>query len=103
MTFNNPSPRRDNIRRPLAQDAQIDEFLQLSAELSEIIRRIPGTTGTRVIVPQPDAIRIQAISKRRSHLQRQIAHRYTAQGAPCYCGSGKKFKRCHGVPRKTRP
>ena len=100
--FNNPGERRDNIRHALTQDSHIEEYLQLSAELSEIIRRIPGSPGLRVTVPRPDAIRIQAISKRRSHLQREIAHRYTAQGDPCYCGSGRKFKRCHGQPRKVR-
>jgi len=25
----------------------------------------------------------------------------TARNAPCPCGSGKKYKRCHGDPRRT--
>ncbi|MGH3941708.1 MAG: SEC-C metal-binding domain-containing protein [Pseudonocardiaceae bacterium] len=24
-----------------------------------------------------------------------------ARNAPCHCGSGKKYKRCHGAPTPT--
>jgi uncharacterized protein YchJ len=96
--FDNPSAtRRDNIRQAIAQDAQIEEYLQLTAELAAIIMRTPGTG--MVTVSGPDAARVQSIIKKNAHLKREIAQRYTAQGAPCYCGSGQKFKRCHGKPR----
>ena len=29
-------------------------------------------------------------------IQYQLVMKYTPQGAPCPCGSGQKFKRCHG-------
>jgi hypothetical protein len=97
--FDNPDgPCRDNIRQALAQDAQIEEYLRLAAELAAIMMRTPGTG--MVTVSGTDAARVQEIVKKNSRLKREIAQRYTAQGAPCYCGSGLKFKRCHGHPRK---
>ncbi|MBI3934861.1 MAG: SEC-C domain-containing protein [Acidobacteria bacterium] len=96
--FDNPDSRRDNIRQALAQDTQIDEYLQLAADLAEIMLRTPGTG--MVPVSGPDASRVHFIAKRTSQLKREIALKYTPQGAPCFCGSGRKFKRCHGQRRE---
>lgn len=99
--FDNPDGgRRDNIRQALAPDAQIEQYLRLAAELAEIMLRTPGTGMVKI--SSPDASRVQFIGKRSAQLKREIAMRYTSQGAPCFCGSGQKFKRCHGQLRKAR-
>jgi hypothetical protein len=98
--FDRPDARRDNIRQALAADPLIDEYLKLPAEITDIMNRTPGQGA--VSVEGADAQRLKFIVTRMSHLKRQIAQKYTSQGAPCYCGSGRKFKRCHGEPRKKR-
>jgi hypothetical protein len=91
--------RRDNIRQALAVDPLIDEYLGLSAELVAIMNRIPGTG--LVEVEGADAERVESIARQSARLRRQLAMKYTPYGAPCFCGSGQKFKRCHGQPRKA--
>jgi hypothetical protein len=86
-SFAQPDTLRDNIRHALTQDSMIDEYLRLSAELTEIMSRTPGQG--MVTVSGSDAQRVVFISKRMSHLKREIALRYTPQGAPCFCGSEK--------------
>ena len=31
-----------------------------------------------------------------------LGMKYTPQNAPCFCGSGQKFKHCHGEPQRDR-
>ncbi|MBI2816545.1 MAG: SEC-C domain-containing protein [Acidobacteria bacterium] len=101
--FDNPNETcRDNIRQALAHDAQIEEYLRLEADLAGIRMRTPGTGMVPVSGPDAARARIQTIVKRSSYLKREIAMRHTPQGAPCFCGSGQKFKRCHGTPRRIR-
>jgi hypothetical protein len=94
----NPGVRRDNIRKALAADSLVDEFLGLAAEMTAIMNHLPGTG--MVTVEGSDAERALSNAKRRSRLRQQLAMKYTTQGAPCFCGSGQKFKRCHGQLRK---
>src|SRR5665811_1080581 len=86
--------RRDHIRLALTPDALIDEYLQLSIELNQVILSTPWF-GT-LPVPEHQRARVTFIVRRICVLKRQIATKYTPQGAPCFCGSGQKFKRCHG-------
>jgi hypothetical protein len=91
--------RRDHIRLALTQGPAIDEYLQLAVELNQVILRLPGF-GT-LTVPEHQRARVTFIGKRTAALKRQLAMKYTSQGAPCFCGSGRKFKRCHGQPGGT--
>lgn len=59
----------------------------------------PGKSGP-ITLSVVDSSRMQYLLTRSSRLKREIAQRFTPQGAPCYCGSGQKFKRCHGSPVK---
>lgn len=96
--FNQPRARRDNIRQALTDDSLIHEYLKLPPEITDIMNR---TSGQGAVIPGPDAERLTFIMKEMSRLKRQIAMNYTPQGAPCFCGSGVKFKRCHGTPQRT--
>jgi hypothetical protein len=95
--FDNPRVR-DNIRQALTADPLIHEYLGLAAELVAIVSRTPGTG--EIMIEGADAERVQSIATRSSFLKRSLAMKYTSQGAPCFCGSGQEFKRCHGSPRK---
>ena len=94
--FGDPDFRRDNIRKALATDPLIDEYLGLAAELVAIMQRTPGTG--MVTVEGADAQRLQIIARRSSEVKRQIAMKYTAWDDRCFCGP-EKFKRCHGSPQ----
>jgi hypothetical protein len=96
--FDNPTFRRDNIRKALAADLLIDEFLGLASELVDIMRRTPGTG--MVTVEGADAERLEVLARRSAELKRQIAMKYTAWDARCSCGRPEKFKRCHGSPQQ---
>lgn len=100
--FGNPNgPCRDNIRQPLAEDAQIREYLQVAEDISAILMSIPGSGMVEVSDPVI-ASRLESLMKKSARLKREIAQRFTSQNAPCYCGSGQKFKRCHGEPRRRK-
>jgi hypothetical protein len=43
--FANPGNRRDNIRKALAPDSLVDEFLGLAAEMMTIMNRTPPDSG----------------------------------------------------------
>ena len=93
--FEHAAARRDNIRRPLTADAQIEEYLAIGTDLiSATILNTP--VKGRMTASGADATHIQSLARRSNQLKREIAMRYTPQGAPCFCGSGQKFKRCHG-------
>ena len=99
--FSNPDVRRDNIHHPLVSDPLVDEYLAIAAELVAITNSVPGTG--MVTIEGPTAERVQSLVQRSSRMKREIAMKYTPYGAPCFCGSGQKFKRCHGQPRQVKP
>lgn len=94
--FDQPDARRDNIRQALTDDPLIQEYLKLPPEITAIMNRTPGQGAVTVF--GADAQRLKFIASELARLKWQIAMKYTAQGASCICGSGQKFKRCHGTP-----
>ena len=68
----------------------------------------PSTTSTRRPLVRRSS-RLRAVRRRRSRARRRRRRRVVRPGAggeraqdigrndPCWCGSGKKFKRCHGA------
>ena len=97
--FENEGYRRDNVRRALSNDPLIEEMFHLASERTAILNAIPGFG--MVQIEGDDAERFQGNQERAAQIELQLGMKYTAQGAPCPCGSGVKFKRCHGEPRKT--
>jgi SEC-C motif len=55
------------------------------AQIREIYRQVIQQTQT---APSPTMSRVPPISPKPS----------PSRNGPCYCGSGKKYKRCHGRP-----
>ncbi|MGH3819566.1 MAG: SEC-C metal-binding domain-containing protein [Pseudonocardiaceae bacterium] len=43
------------------------------------------------------------VQSRGRHAGNTAAEPGPARNAPCPCGSGKKYKRCHGAPTTARP
>ena|ERR1035441_961606 len=90
--FENEGIRRDNVRMALADDPMVLEFFRLAQERNAILNGIPGI-GT-VAIEGDAAERFQRNHERATLVELQLGMKYTPQGAPCFCGSGKKFKRC---------
>ena len=98
--FQNEGNRRDNVRSALTQDPLVNEFIRLAKERNEILNAIPGVG--LITLEGVAAERFQRNQEQADLIQRQLAIRYSPQGAPCHCGSGKKFKRCHGQRRRNQ-
>ena len=98
--FKDEGIRRDNVRRALTDDPLIQEFFRLAEERTTILNGVPGI-GV-VTLEGAGAERFQRNQQRSAEIQFQLAIKYTPQGAPCPCGSGLKFKRCHGQPRRNK-
>ncbi len=92
--FDNEGVRRDNHRLALADDPQIEAFLGTARAFNREMSKIPGVG--EVSVDLETARKLQAIQSENARLLYGLLMKYTPQGASCFCGSGQKFKRCHG-------
>jgi hypothetical protein len=94
--FEHEGVLRDNIRFALADDPLIQEFFAAGARRSAVLNAIPGVNVTVNDVDEETLTRISDAEQQLVELQVALAMKYTPQNAPCFCGSGNKFKRCHG-------
>ncbi len=93
--FENEGIRRDNHRLALKNDPLIQQFFRSAQRRNEIMNSIPGVGEVKV---SPALARmVQSSEVENAHLTMALAMKYTPRNARCFCGSGEKFKRCHGV------
>lgn len=92
--FANEGVRRDNKRKALVDDPLVERFFQTARDYSAIMNSIPGVGN--VNVPLHIAQRLKQLELENTQLTLQLAMKHSPRNAPCFCGSGKKFKRCHG-------
>jgi len=79
------------------EDAAVAEASEIIARAlrrperpAEMIYTAPGETG------DVEQVRVHTTPEERA------AYGNVERNAPCPCGSGKKFKRCHGDPKNTK-
>jgi hypothetical protein len=96
--FENEGALRDNQRLALGDDPLIDQFFAAAEKRVAILNSIPGV-GEVAIDPET-AVKLEAAEAEVVRIVNGLAMKYTPQNAQCFCGSGRKFKRCHGQPRK---
>jgi hypothetical protein len=96
--FENEGILRDNIRLALSDDPLIQQFFNAAKDRLAILNAIPGIG--QVSADALTAARLSAIEREQTRLIVALGMKYTSQGAPCFCGSGQKFKRCHGESRR---
>lgn len=94
--FDNEGIRRDNQRQALARDPLIQAFFDSAKEYNTAMDRLPGFG--EIQVSGAVARHIQALQMENARLTMQLAMKYTPRNARCFCGSGRKFKQCHGNP-----
>ncbi|RFB88926.1 hypothetical protein B5K11_26200 [Rhizobium leguminosarum bv. trifolii] len=92
--FDNEGIRRDNQRHALARDPLIQAFFDSAKEYNKAMDRLLGIG--EIQVSGPVARHIQMLQMENARLTVQLAMKYTPRNARCFCGSGRKFKQCHG-------
>lgn len=97
--FDNEGNRRDNLREALVDDPLVRELFRLAGERNAIINTIPGLG--MITVEGDVAERFQQNLEQAVMVELHLGMKYTPQNAPCFCGSGRRFKRCHGLPLRA--
>ena len=92
--FQSEGFRRNDKFVGLVADPLVYEYFQLTTQRNEILNSIPGV-GV-VSLTDDAAKRFHANAHQIMIAEMQLAMNYTPQNAPCFCGSGSKFKHCHG-------
>ncbi|RUV04201.1 MULTISPECIES: SEC-C domain-containing protein [unclassified Mesorhizobium] len=95
--FENEGVRRDNHRQALTKDPLVQRFFESARRHSEIMNSIPGVG--EVQVTPAIARQLQSVQHENAQITMALAMKYTPRNARCFCGSGEKFKRCHGSRR----
>jgi hypothetical protein len=93
--FQSEGARRDNIRHALVRDPLIQTFFESSKAYNAIMDSIPGFGEVRV--PAAIARQLEAVQMQNARATYLLAMKYTPRNSPCFCGGGKKFKKCHGA------
>ena len=87
---------------PALAETQPHVYAKLSALLAEDVKEAAMTEETASTIIKPIEIVIEAfdaaLSGRRSGERQgtQVAEAKVGRNEPCPCGSGKKYKKCHG-------
>jgi hypothetical protein len=96
--FENEGVRRDNHRLALVADPLVQQFFASARRHSEIMNSIPGVG--KVQVTPAIARQLQSVERENGRITIALAMKYTPRNARCFCGSGEKFKKCHGSLRE---
>lgn len=92
--FQSEGIRKDNHRVALTDDILVQQLFRTASEHNRILNSIPGLG--EVAVDRHTALQIATLERENARLSLEIAMSHTPRNARCFCGSGKKFKHCHG-------
>ncbi|WP_157962052.1 YecA family protein [Acuticoccus kandeliae] len=90
--FERPWAHLDNVRQALSKDPLIDRLFELSAERHKLFASL-GAVGL-VQLPDDVADQLMHIGAKHDQALFDIGMKYTGVNDPCFCGSGRKFKKC---------
>ena len=95
--------RHRNIRTAIAIDPLIEDFITIAAERDSVLSEIKGLGEVEVEVEVEGdlAERIELAQSRFTEAHSCLAIKYSGPHDPCVCGSGKKFKHCHGARNRA--
>ncbi len=96
----------NNIRIALVNDSRVEEYFKTFEEQTEIMNQARGKSGPgpTVELSRSEALRYAELEGKKAVLMSQIAPSDSRESRvgkvgrnePCPCGSGKKYKKCHG-------
>lgn len=98
--YENEGILRDNHRVALSDDPLIEDFFKAARARVEIMNSLPGVGA--IEVDPATAGRLAALDNLQQQQVFGLVMKFTPQNARCFCGSGEKFKRCHGQRRGRR-
>ena len=85
--------RVDNVRLALSDDALVLEFIDGQRRAFEVVEAYTESDGfTRM--PVDVARSLQVLQLRMEEVRTQLRMRSTGRNEPCWCGSGRKQKKC---------
>lgn len=84
--------RRDNIRAALTKDPLVHQFFAVASHINDLMNAVPGVGEIKV--PITLARELHRLEMEKLSLARSIGIKHTKRNAACFCGSGRKFKRC---------
>jgi len=90
-----PRSRRDNIRSPLSKDPLVADVFSGAQARTDVWRREGAER------PHDGFAQLQAAEFSQVYAQQKLGLSHTHPNARCFCGSGKRMKRCHGAARRT--
>jgi hypothetical protein len=97
--FANRGVREENICEALAADDRIRDLFRLAKQKNALLNSLPGFG--KIVLEGENAIHFRRLQREQSSLMLALAMKYAPRNARCFCGSGKKFKKCHGLNRQT--
>lgn len=83
----------DNVRMPLRDDQLISDFIQVAEMKTKVMNR--GERATQYGYVSVPAHEIEPLLMAQGFLGQSLASGLRDHD-PCLCGSGSKYKRCHG-------
>jgi hypothetical protein len=90
----------NNRRKALSPTRDVEDFIAAAEEEFEIINRGERAyQHGRIDLVDDESIEYREIQRRKLDAELRIRQRLAAdpsRNGPCPCGSGRKFKRCHG-------
>ncbi len=86
--------RVDNVRLSLRNDPLIEEFFTAKARVFEYEEACSLGTGQHMRYNQQEYAALREEAERKLI---QLIKRYIGPNDPCFCGSGRKIKYCHGM------
>ena len=98
-----PTRRRTSASRRTLVDAQPHIYAKLAELLAEDVKEAAMTAETASTIIKPTEVVIEAFDAARQRPppgEQQgtiVANDKVGRNEPCPCGSGKKYKKCHGV------
>ena len=84
-----------SVLKPLSSDSIVQEYVALSREIRAY--QAARTHGGEMRYPAEDAPMLRKMENRRLELRNRLTSPAAGRNDPCPCGSGRKFKRCHGA------
>lgn len=85
--------RIDNIRKALVKDRNVYEFLEIGHDIFKLVEEGSKNSGLHATIAADELLSLQL---RHDHLLEKIISKYIRPNDRCPCGSGKKYKICHG-------
>lgn len=87
----------DSIRMPLSNDPNVLELIRVSEQIYRVLNT--GDRAGKIGLVSVPAREIESLLRRKTELVSLVRHPSPKRDGPCYCGSGRKYRKCCGNQR----